>query len=274
MIDKNNKKVLFISDLDGTLLNKEKQIPKSCVEIINKQIKNGMNFTVATARTPATVKGILKDIDLSLPAICMSGGAMYDTRKGKILNCIYLERHIYDTITDISKKYNLSPFTYSANSSHIFVYYKKTDNEPLINFYNERKNLNMKTFIKGVFPSDKSPIYVMFLDKSEIINKAYEEIKKLNVNISYYEDIYNKGYSYLEIYSVKASKANALLKIKDEIRAEYTVAFGDNNNDISMLKSANYSYAVANATKAVKEIANEIIDSNENGGVGQILKIF
>ena len=70
--------VLFVTDLDGTLLNKDKKIPEDTVEIINRQIENGMKFTVATARTPATIKGILKDIHLKLLAICMGGGATYD----------------------------------------------------------------------------------------------------------------------------------------------------------------------------------------------------
>ena len=44
---------LFVTDLDGTLLNSNKEVSIKSTEILNKLIDNGVNFTVATARTPA-----------------------------------------------------------------------------------------------------------------------------------------------------------------------------------------------------------------------------
>ena len=43
---------LFVTDLDGTLINKDRKVTQKSVEIINNLISLGMNFTVATARTP------------------------------------------------------------------------------------------------------------------------------------------------------------------------------------------------------------------------------
>ena len=57
---------LFVSDLDGTLLNKNKEISDYSKRELNKLIEKGINFTVATARTPATVVDILDGINIKI----------------------------------------------------------------------------------------------------------------------------------------------------------------------------------------------------------------
>ena len=55
---------LFVTDLDGTLINSKREVTEKSLIILNKLIDDGMNFTVATARTPATAVEILKDLNL------------------------------------------------------------------------------------------------------------------------------------------------------------------------------------------------------------------
>ena len=56
-----------------------------------------------------------------------------------------------------------------------------------------------------------------------------------------------------------------------KIKPEESGAFGDQMNDYEMLQTVKYGYAMANAMPPVKEVAYQVIDSNENDGV--ILKI-
>ena len=74
---------LFVTDLDGTLINSKREVPKKSVEILNKLIDKGVNFTVATARTPATAVEILQDLNLKLPVALMNGVLIYDTKEEK-----------------------------------------------------------------------------------------------------------------------------------------------------------------------------------------------
>ncbi|MDE5785843.1 MAG: HAD family hydrolase, partial [Duncaniella sp.] len=60
---------LFISDLDGTLLNNDTEISSRSARLLDDAISRGAMFTVATARTPATVEMLMKDLKLKLPAI-------------------------------------------------------------------------------------------------------------------------------------------------------------------------------------------------------------
>nr|WP_241147406.1 HAD hydrolase family protein [Thomasclavelia spiroformis] len=68
-----------------------------------------------------------------------------------------------------------------------------------------------------------------------------------------------------------ASKANAILKLKEILKCDEIVCFGDAINDLEMFKVSNQSYAMENAVDQLKKHATAIIDSNENDGVANWL---
>ena len=75
--------------------------------------------------------------------------------------------------------------------------------------------------------------------------------------------------SFIKIVN-KGTTLTHLLEIL-KIKPEESGAFGDQMNDYEMLQTVKYGYAMANAMPPVKEVAYQVIDSNENDGV--ILKI-
>ena len=83
---------LFVSDLDGTLLNNSAELSLESAILLNKSIESGINFTIATANNPATIVNILKDINIKLPIITMNGSALYDIKNNKYLNFTSLSK--------------------------------------------------------------------------------------------------------------------------------------------------------------------------------------
>ena len=79
---------LFISDLDGTLLNQDAQISGKSIEIINQQIENGIAFTVATARTPLSALPILEQLKINCPLILMNGALIYTSIENRFLHMV------------------------------------------------------------------------------------------------------------------------------------------------------------------------------------------
>ena len=73
-------RTLYISDLDGTLLDSNSIVTSHSIENINLLLQKGMLFTIATARTPATVVPLLKQLQLDLPVVLMNGAVLYDIR--------------------------------------------------------------------------------------------------------------------------------------------------------------------------------------------------
>ena len=72
------------------------------------------------------------------------------------------------------------------------------------------------------------------------------------------------------------SKANAVLRLKEYLKAERVVVFGDGKNDVDMFEIADECYAVENAVEELKNIATAVIQSNNEDGVAKWLgrKLF
>lgn len=268
-----NAEDIFITDLDGTFLNKNKVVSEKSVEIINRLINNGLKFSIATARTPATVTEIMKDIELKLPVICMNGSAIYDIKNNRYVNYHKLDNTAFNELVKIFNKNNSSAFVYTIKNDFLNVFYKEINNKPLMDFYEERKNLKHKKFIKGSV-NDEEIIFLMLLDKTEIIEKIYKEIINSSfldkITLTKYKDIYSEeDYSYLEIYDKNASKKTGVNFLKKYSNSQKLIVFGDNANDISMLEEADFSVAVGNATNEVKNIADKVIGTNNDDSVAK-----
>jgi hydroxymethylpyrimidine pyrophosphatase-like HAD family hydrolase len=102
---------------------------------------------------------------------------------------------------------------------------------------------------------------------------VYNELKNCpELNLFFYEDIYNAGYNFLEIANCNASKFHAANKLRSILQADKLVGFGDNMNDLPLLKACDEFYAVENAHPEIKKIAAKTIDTNTNCGVINFLE--
>jgi len=71
----------------------------------------------------------------------------------------------------------------------------------------------------------------------------------------------------MEAFDENGSKANALIRLKNLLKVNHVIAFGDNLNDMGMMKAADACYATANAIDEVKELATRVIGSCDEDGV-------
>lgn len=271
-------KILFVSDLDGTLLNTDKSISNHSLKLLNNLINKGINFTIATARTPATVTIILNKLNIALPIICMNGSAIYDIKNREYIKYLSLNNFIVDDIIKESSNLNINCFVYTILKNHLNVYYNKIMNNAEENFYNERKNLKLKTFINKIHNLNNKSVFIMFLSEIENINKIRRIIESKDyinrLSITQYEDIYYKGYYYLEIYNNEASKGNGIQFLKKENDINKIIVFGDNLNDMSMFETADEAYAVKNAANDIKTKATAVIEENNNNAVAEFINNY
>ena len=266
---------LFVTDLDGTLINSKREVSKKSLEILNKLIENGINFTVATARTPATAVEILQNLNLKLPVALMNGVLIYDTKELKYIDIKVIEKETVNKVLDIFKAYNKNPLVYGVKDNHLWVYHKDFENVYEYNFYKERADKNLKTFVNvenyNGSLSDSNVINFVAFDNYEKIKAIAEEVKCIEgITVNYYKDVYEDCY-FLEAYSSEASKANGIKYLSKYIEYSKVICFGDNLNDIPMFELANEAYATANATEEIKKIATEVIGSCEDNGVAEFL---
>lgn len=269
-------KTLYISDLDGTLLNSQAELNPYTIETINALIKKGMEFTVATARTAATVSKILAPLNLSVPAVLMNGVIRYDMKQKEYLSTLYLPEETVSFILHTARQFHLTGFLYEIKDNSLTTYYENLSNSGMLEYYTERKVKFNKTFIQTdnlIDAASEHSIYFAMIDKMELLLPAYEIYKTLpGISTAFYQDNYNKeGMWFLEVFSDKATKYNAVMGLRESYGYDRVICFGDNLNDLPMFKACDITCAVANAKDEVKAAATQVIQGNTEDGVARWL---
>ena len=294
-------KMLYVSDLDGTLLNGDALLNEDVPERLNCLIDKGICFTVATARTYATVNSIMKDVNLTCPMILMNGVMIYDPVKKSCIHAEIIERDSVEYILKGRKKFGVTGFAYalspeisedhlkseetSVTSSvgrvgksgrKMATYYEKIATKHMEKFYTKRRDLYHKPFSKVERLEDISGediIYFSICYEEEVLRPFYEYLKKdERLNLNFYKDVYGDGLWYLEISHKNASKYYGIQKLRKLLHPAAITGMGDNLNDIPLFEACDRSCAVGNAHKAVKERADYILDTNLNAGVVKFLE--
>ena len=265
---------LYISDLDGTLLNKNAELSKETIDSLNRLIKEGVQFSCATARTPATVSPILKDVSLSVPAVLMNGVLVYDLSKKEYVKVEYLNQDAFSEILAQIHEAKVEAFVYSIHGNILQTYYEHLTTPCMQHFYQERLEKFQKPFAKvdNFDQLDKKDvIYTLFLNSKEVLDPIYEKIVELqkfyDIDVSYYLDVYGENVYCMEVYSNKASKYNAVNYLRQQYHYDRIIGFGDNLNDLPLFQACDEAYAVENARAQVRAAANKVIESNEENGV-------
>ncbi|MBQ8148507.1 MAG: HAD-IIB family hydrolase [Lachnospiraceae bacterium] len=266
---------LYVSDLDGTLLNQRGDISVQTAEMLNTCIEEGMAFTINTARTPATVFPIMQSVNMNMPYAMMNGVLIYNPVQQEYMQTHYLTRETAMVVLGIIKLHKLQCFMYTLEQGNLCTYYDSVESHSLNKFRNERIMKYDKVFTEVddlSICTGKGVIYFCLRERKELLEGLYRDLQAVRgANAVLYEDVYNTEWTYLEIYSDKASKSNALNTIKEWGRFDYMVGFGDSANDKEMFQICDETYAVSNATAEIQDLANGIIPSNEDNGVPRFL---
>lgn len=270
-------KTLYLTDMDGTLLNNEGKVSQKSKEIINSLTDKGLLFSVATARSIFSSKELLDGINITAPAVLQSGVMIYDFKNNKTVKCFSLNKDRFEKIISAFERHNKSPFAFffneqTENYEILFTDLKLKEHK---NFYETRskmQGLNIRKAEKYDIPEGYSPIFISLCDRYEDLTLIKEEIDLIDgVGCSFYKDTYTPLW-FLEVFSKQASKANGLLLVKELVKADKTVAFGDNLNDLPLFSVADLRCAVENAVSELKAVADTVIKSNEENGVAEYLK--
>lgn len=272
------EKTLYVSDLDGTLLGKDARLSAESVSMLNEAISEGALFSIATARTPATVAGIMSGIRPALPYIVMTGAAMWDARDGKYSAKETFAPETAALIAGHLRKAGLPAFLYTLEREVIDIYHIGELDASERAFIAGRDDPAFKIFHipsggDSALPREiRDAVLFYAMQVSDKTEAAYESIKDIReCNALCYRDIYGEEASILEVFAAGATKAKALERLKRECGADRTVVFGDNINDLPMMRAADIAIAVENAVEAVKAEADLIIGPNTDNSVARYI---
>ncbi len=269
---------LYVSDLDGTLLGADSKISPESARMLNEAIAKGALFSVATARTPSTVASLLRDVDSRLPFIVMTGSAMWDQATQSYSDVIHISTPDAERVVKALHSHSLPSFIYTLSNGVINIYHYGPLSETEKEFISQRDDSQFKIFHipesgTSILPEPLENVVLFYaMQPSARSEAAYHDIRRIEgCNPIYYHDLYGPDLGILEVFSSKASKANALRRLKEQTGAERVVVFGDNINDLPMMREADLAVAVENAVAEVKEAADIIIGPNTSDSVARYI---
>lgn len=256
---------LVASDIDGTLLVEGTDgINPEIFEVIQGLKEKGVVFAAASGRQYCSMKKLFAPVKNDIMFIADNGSGIIS--RGSELFASIMDRALLEEL--VREIRNLK-------DCYIVISDRKGE------CYLEQKNKELEDFLENGYHYDihrvedvlKAPIEITkcsIYKKQGILKLAPEYIEKyrgkLNVAIA--------GDIWLDFMNLDADKGKALKRIQDtlHILPEETMAFGDNMNDLGMLRMAGESYAVENAADAVKAEAKHIAGSHTEDGVLKVLK--
>ncbi|QQK07702.1 Cof-type HAD-IIB family hydrolase [Miniphocaeibacter halophilus] len=263
---------LLALDLDGTTLTSKHIIDSETKKHIKFLINKGIKVTIISGREPKSIVSLSDQIGLN-GLVGSMNGAIITTSDGvdHIMNLTLPEEHVKYSI-DLSKRMNFNSILFIENDS--FIASKKNEFGKIIDKFTD-------------YPATE----VGDLDKFLKENNLYNKVNKVAITDEYenllkFKSVYEKNNNssklffslpfFLEINRNDISKGRALEYIADSynINREEIVAIGDGENDIEMIQYAGKGVAMKNAMTGLKDVADEITDSNDNHGVVKIIKKY
>ncbi len=256
-------KILF-SDIDGTLLNPERQLSEFTISEI-KRIKEHIPVVLISSRMPSAMRHLQKELDiLDQPLICYNGGLILID--DQVVSSTFIPPETIDVLNEFNHK----------NEFHISLYHNDDWFVPEIDYWAKREINNTKVQPSVKATNDvitdwkntgKGAHKIMLMGDETPIGSVY---KFLEENFSDSLHIYRSKSTYIEIAHKAISKRTAveqLLQTHFSLPITDAIAFGDNYNDIAMLKAVGTGVAVANAKPETLAIADATTLAGKEDGV-------
>lgn len=257
--------MLICTDLDGTLLRKDKSVSAENKDAIEYFKSEGGFFTFVTGRMPYYVTDVLKKVDPNIAFGCANGGGVYDHIGGKYLWKSTMSDKIMELVSCIDEKFpdtgiQVCTFekTYFAKNNDVTAHFREITGLPNYTcHYDDVK----EPVSKIIFCSD-SDKEILDIQKTLYNHPLSGEFEFVRSERSLYE-ILPKG----------ISKGTSIIKLCETtgIDIEKTIAIGDYNNDIPMFSAAKIGIAVANACQEALDAADFVTVSNEEHAIAKVI---
>ena len=266
---------LYVSDLDGTLLNREDRLSPYTIRVLQEiQKREDVFFSYATARSHVTAGQVTQGLTVALPVIVYNGAFIIENGTGRVLASCGFSREDAAAARALFAAYGLSPLVYSRQEGKDRVsFLPQPGNRGLARYFAARKGdprfrpveTEEELYAGDVF------YFTCILDEREAgdaLLRALGDDPRFRCTLQ--KELYTPEY-FLELMPPKATKANAARRLKELLGCGRVVAFGDAINDLPLFAAADECYAVENAVEELKAAATGVIPSNARDGVARWL---
>ncbi len=265
MGNKKFENLLICTDLDGTLLNEEREVSKENVAAIEYFKSEGGLFTFVTGRQRVITKELYDMVQPNVPFGCFNGAGLFDGVKNEFVWLATLPDSAAEIVNFIAAQFPQAGIQLNTKNG---IYYQQDC--IVTEAFRERTNT---PYQYGDFKTVPEPVVkvVFASEDGACLDRVSEVIAKHPKAAGV--DIVRSEYIFSDLMPKNVSKGNGLQALAEYLKIDMrnTLAIGDYDNDVSMIKRAGVGVAVANASKSAKAAADLITVSNNEHAIAKVI---
>ena len=271
-------KTLYLTDLDGTLLDETGYVSAQSIAILNRLLANGVMLSFATARSIVSSTHVTAGVNWTLPVITSNGSSIVDPLTRQAVTQIAFTAEELQPIIRCVTGQDLCPVVFSY-----------IDGQEQVSWLRGQENVGLQAYLREPARANDQRLRpvecseqlwqgavscVVCMGRKDDFVRLHaqwsaEETYQTFLSKQLYSDIW-----WLEVLPRQATKANAALQLKAMLGCDRIVFFGDGENDASLFAVADEAYATANAVPQLKAVATAVIGSNREDGVARWLERY
>jgi Cof subfamily protein (haloacid dehalogenase superfamily) len=254
---------LIATDMDGTLINDNGNINEKIFHLIKVLNEKDIKFVAASGRFYSQLSKNFENVKTDMIFIAHNGALVKYNNKGKTLYSNHINKEEIDHVVNLNPQLGEELFLAGENEA-----YMVNSSEDMLNKFSSHQ---VPVVILKSFSKIKNPIYKISYYMPEGVNPQILEYLEKNLKDTL--EFVVSGDKWIDIMNKGISKGAAIKILQEEFKIDKknTMVFGDYYNDLTMFKTAHYSYAMENAPEDVKRHAKFIAKSNNDDGVYNVL---
>ena len=268
---------LIASDLDGTLLDEEKNIRPKTLRYLTMAAEMGVEIVPATGRICTTIPEAVSSLGFINYVIGVNGAEVRNIKTNEVIYQKCMPLSLAQRICDYFNERNLMYYAYVGNLCFLSVRHLDRINAEIEDSSYIRlikRIAHPVEDIRKYITENGTEVQKLVL----ILNSREERSRLLTQLVADFPEtlITSANMTNIEVNAIGADKGTAMLKLAQHLRISpsETMAFGDGLNDIPMLRDAAIGVAMENADGNVKAAADYVTLSNEEDGVAEAIRKF
>lgn len=257
---------LIFSDIDGTLINDHFKVSFRTQAAIKACVQQGIPFIPVSARMPEAIKPVISDFLPQTPMISYNGALIQDASGQALVSYPMTIATALAVCTDVEN--NSQTVVWNVYSGDKWLSQDRDNHwiqreEAIVGVTSKEANLASL--------GDLSEIHkILLMGQEEEIDQLESLLRERYPDLSIAKSLP----TYLEIMAkgIQKGKAVAFLAQHYQVDLSETMAFGDNFNDLDMLKVVGHPYVMANAPEAVKKSIGHVTSDHNHDGIAEILE--
>ena len=267
MVDPSPAIRLVVSDVDGTLVRKDKTLSPETIAAVHRLREAGIAFTVISARPPSGVMPLLAPLAIDVPAGAFNGGTLFRP-DGSVLIEHLIDPAVVRGVFDMARDLDIGRWVFAdgrwfasdADGPHVDSERVSSDQSPVVrdDFSDLYDRAGKLTFV-----SDDAALLKGLADRA---GEAFGEMATIAQSQTYY----------LDVTAIAANKGDGVAELARVLGIDLSqvAVMGDMDNDIPMFRRAALSFAMGQAGDAVKAAATHVSSSNQEDGVAHAIDRF